>query len=290
MLRSQALAGLQPDVRLLFATRIARLFAYGSLSVVLVLYLVAAGLADGQIGLLLTLTLVGDTFISLFLTTRADRAGRRRTLLVGAGLMLFAALLFALTRDFFLLLLAATIGVISPSGNEVGPFLSVEQAALAQTVPDRRRTQTFAWYNLAGSFATALGALAGGGLAQALQAAGWPALASYRAVVVVYGGFGLLLAALFTRLSPAAEAAGSPQVAATPGSHLPAARPGAPAPRFAAGTRLAWLAARLGLPHSGPIVLRLSALFAMDAFAGGFVIQSMVAYWFSRRFGVAPGL
>ncbi len=111
------------------------MFAYGFLSVVLVLYLAQVGLSEASIGLLLTLTLIGDTVISLWLTTRADRFGRRRTLIVGTLLMIFAALLFAGTQEFIPLLIAATIGVISPSGNEVGPFLSIEQAALSQIVP-----------------------------------------------------------------------------------------------------------------------------------------------------------
>jgi MFS family permease len=124
-----ALQELTPDAWLLFAMRFVRLFAYGSLSVVLVFYLVGVGLSQPQIGMLLTLTLAGDTLISLFLTTRADRIGRRRTLVVGALLMAAAGLVFASTRDFSLLVVAGTIGVISPSGNEVGPFLSIEQAA-----------------------------------------------------------------------------------------------------------------------------------------------------------------
>src|SRR4030042_818114 len=163
---------LTSDGRLLFSTRIARMFAYGFLSVVLFLYLVQVGLSETRIGLLLTLTLMGDTLISLLITTRADRIGRRRMLIVGAGLMVWAGVLFALTRNFTLLLIAATVGVISPSGYEVGPFLSIEQAALSQIVPNERRTQVFAWYNLVGSFATALGALSGGGLVQALQRLG----------------------------------------------------------------------------------------------------------------------
>jgi MFS family permease len=147
------------DGRLLFATRIVRLFAYGFLSVVLVLYLAEAGLNNVQIGLLITLTLVGDTLISLGITTSADRIGRKRMLLAGAALMVFAGILFALTKDFILLLAAATVGVISPSGNEVGPFLALEQAALSHIVSDDSRTMVFSWYNLVGSFATALGAL-----------------------------------------------------------------------------------------------------------------------------------
>ena len=127
---------LTTDGCILFGTRLIRMFAYGFLSVVLVLYLAQLGLSEGLIGLLLSLTLIGDAAISLWMTTRADRLGRRRILIAGAGLMLFAGVLFALTDRVTLLLTAAIIGVISPSGYEVGPFLAVEQAALSQIVPD----------------------------------------------------------------------------------------------------------------------------------------------------------
>jgi len=192
-------------VPLLFATRILRLFAYGFVSVILVLYLAASGLTQGQIGLLLTLTLVGDAAISLGITTSADRVGRKRMLLVGAALMVFAGVLFALTHSFWPLLFATSIGVISPSDNEVGPFLAIDHAALSKEVSAERRTGVFAWYNLVGSFATAVGSLAGGGLVQLLQARGLTLLASYRSVVMGYAVIGLALIMLFVRLSPAAE-------------------------------------------------------------------------------------
>src|SRR6202521_774473 len=189
-----ALRSLTRDGRLLFFTRFIRLFAYGSLSVVLVFYLIGLGLSDSQTGLLLTLTLVGDTVISLYLTTRADRIGRRRMLIVGAILMAAAGLAFAFTNNFLLLILAGTIGVISPSGNEVGPFLSIEQAALSHVVPGRIRTEVFAWYTLAGSVATALGALCGGALTHALQTTAVAPVASYRVVVIGYAVLGVALA------------------------------------------------------------------------------------------------
>ena len=128
-------AHLTRDVWLLYLTRFVRLFAYGSLSVVLVFYLVGLGLSEVQTGMLLTLTLAGDTVISLFLTTRADRIGRRRMLVAGALLMTAAGITFAGTSNLLLLLLAGIVGVISPSGNEVGPFLPIEQAALTHVVP-----------------------------------------------------------------------------------------------------------------------------------------------------------
>jgi MFS family permease len=256
------------DVRLLFATRTARLFAYGLLSVILVLYLAELGLDEGRIGLLLTLTLIGDTVISLWITTNADRVGRRRMLVAGAALMVLAGVSFALTRNFWVLILAAVIGVISPSGNEIGPFLSVEQAALSQLLPDRQRTGVFAWYNLVGSFATALGALSGGVLSQGLQGRGFLPLDSYRVVVIGYAGLGVFLLALFARLSSSVEV--------SPGSM----------------TRNRWTGGlpSLGLHRSRKVVLKLAALFSLDAFAGGLVIQSLMAYWFHTRFGVQPAL
>ena len=112
------------------------MFGYGFLAVALVLYLDALGLDAWTIGVVLTLTLVGDTILSLWLTTHADRLGRRRVLVAGSILMVVAGVVFAATDWVPLLILAATIGVISPTGNEVGPFLAIEQAALSQTVPD----------------------------------------------------------------------------------------------------------------------------------------------------------
>src|SRR5512144_2557067 len=102
---TMALSG---DTRLLFGTRIVRMFAYGLLAVILALYLAQAGLSDAEIGLLLTLTLLGDAVISLWITTRADRVGRKRMLLIGGALMILAGFVFASTRSFLLLLLAAT--------------------------------------------------------------------------------------------------------------------------------------------------------------------------------------
>src|ERR1700680_1749390 len=200
-----ALRTLTRDGWLLFLTRFVRLFAYGSLSVVLVFYLIGLGLSDAQTALLLTLTLAGDTVVSLYLTTRADRIGRRRMLIVGAILMAAAGLAFAFTRNFLLLILAGTIGVVSPSGNEVGPFLSIEQAALSHVIPGRTRTEVFAWYTLAGSLAPALAALCGGPLAHELQKTAMRPVGSYRVVVILYAALGICLAFLFTRLSSAAE-------------------------------------------------------------------------------------
>jgi MFS family permease len=261
---------LPTDGRILFSTRLLRLFAYGFLSVIMALYLAQVGLSEAQIGLLLTLTLLGDTAVSLWITTSADRIGRQRMLIIGALLMIFAGALFAVTRNFYLLLFAATVGVISPSGNEVGPFLSIEQASLSHLISGEERTRVFAWYNLVGSFATATGALVSGLLSQRLQSAGMAPINSYRVIVLGYGLIGLLLILLFLRLSPAIEVAGQ-------FGRTPVEKP-AGGPSF------------LGLHRSRGVVFKLASLFSLDAFAGGFVIQSLVAYWFHLKFGVEPAV
>jgi MFS family permease len=221
-----------------------RMFGYGLVSVVLVLHLAAIGFDETRIGLLLALTLIGDTFLSLYLTTRADRLGRRRVLMAGAVLISISGVVFAVTGNFLALLIAATIGVISPSGHEVGPFLALEQVALAQTSTSEKRTWLFAWYGVAGSLATALGALCGG------------ALGSYRANFAGYGLIGLGMLVGFAMLSEAVETEGRPEAHTTP------------------------------LRESRRIVARLSALFALDSFAGGFIVQSLLAWWFHLRFGL----
>ncbi len=248
------------NIVLLFATRSLRMFAYGLVSVVLLLYLDGLGFSMASVGLLLSLTLLGDTLLSLFITTQADRIGRKRMLMAGALLMLAAGFPLALSSSFLVILFALTAGVLSPTGNEAGPFLALEQTALSELLAEDARTATFAWYNLAGSLATAFGALAGGCISQALQGSGLAPVASYRAIVLAYCGLGLVLTLLFRAIGPAIEP---------------------PRDRRPSG--------KLGLGSSRGIVARLAALFSLDAFGGGFVVQSAMAYWFHLRFGIGPG-
>lgn len=247
------------NVVLLFTTRILRLFGYGFLSVVLALYLSDSGLSDFLMGLLFSLTLVGDVGISLLLTTGADRFGRKKTLIIGAVLMMVAGVAFILTNNPLLLIIAAIIGVISPSGNEIGPFLPVEQAILAQLIAKERRTMMFAWYNLSGSLATAFGALAGGFLSKMLQNTGMIPLDTYRIILLGYAVIGGIMALVFTGITPDCEV-DLETISSAPHS-------------------------RLGLHKSRGVIVKLSMLFSLDAFAGGFVLQSFMAYWFHVRFG-----
>jgi MFS family permease len=258
-----AFRALPRDGWILFGTRVLRLFGYGLISVVLVLYLVAMKFSESQIGALLFLTLLGDTFVSLAITTQADRLGRRRMLILGALLMIAGGIVFSVAGDFWVLLAAATIAVISPTGGEVGPFLSIEQAALSHISPSDRRTDIFAWYNLIGSLATAFGALVGGVSAEIAQQYGFSEAASFRPALLGYSIVGLFLAITFARLSPAIEVT-------TPMRN----------------DTVSGIRPLLGLHRSRNTVLKLAALFSLDAFAGGFVMQSVLAYWLHIRFGM----
>ena len=182
-------------------------------------------------------------------------------LILGSALMAGAGVVFAFTSNYALLLLAGTIGVIAPSDKDIGPFLSIEQAALSQLVPDKERTKSFAWYNLAGSFASATGSLACGSLVGFLQSQPALPIDPYRIVVVFYAFCGLVLLVMFRFLSPSVEVSQRPD---------------------RTGNR------SFALHESRGVVMKLSSLFAIDAFAGGFIVQSMIAYWFHLKFGVSP--
>lgn len=262
-LEFKALQTLSADGKLLVFTRLVRMFAYGAGAVVLALYLTAAGFSERQIGFLLTGTLIGDGVLSLWIAGIADRFGRKRMLLIGALLMIVTGFIFALPSGHLLLTLATILGTMSPTGNEVGAFLSIEQATLPQTTTHEHRTPVFAWYNMLGSFATACGALTAGGFAALLQESGSAPLESYRLIFALYACLGIILFWLFARLSSRIE---------------PIHREQIPAPGF--------LGNYFSLRRTRGIVLKLAALFMLDAFAGGLVVQSLVAYWFHIKFGL----
>ena len=254
-----ALAALHADGWLLLASRGLRLFGAGSVSVVLAVYLAELGLALPLIGAIFTAALAGSAILTVIVTAIGDRVGRRRLLMLMGALMALSGLAFALTDVVWLLVLAAFIGVISPGGGDVGSSLALEQAALAQTVSPVHRTAVFAWGNLIASAATALGALAAG-IPLLVQRAGVDVLGSYRLTFWLYAAIGLGLMALFARLTPAVEVG----IAAGSASH-----------------KRSWV----GLHQSRGLIGRFALLLAFNSFAAGFVVQSLVAYWFHVQFG-----
>ena len=247
------MSAVQRDANLLFATRSLRLLSYGYLSVILAVYLAGLGLSAAQIGTLLTVALVGGAVTTALVTTAAGWLGVRRALIAWSALTAVGGVALAASRAYPALLVVAALGVLSPSGQDVGPFLSLEQAALASAGP---RVRLYAWYNFAGYVAVALGGLVVAVVIPALQRSGLSLLDAQRALVWSFAAMGVVLIFPYALLSRGVEA------------------------------RSRTRADTARLRQSRRIVMRLSGLFALDSLAGGLIVQSLVAYWFTRRFGI----
>jgi MFS family permease len=253
---------LSAEGHLIFAGRAVRSFAFGWLSVILALYLARRGLSAGEIGLVFTATMVEDALLTVFFSTMAGRFGPARVMAATAPLLALGGVALAVQDGRWLLLLGAVIGTLSPNGQEAGPFAPMEQALLPGTVRSGPAVRAFGWYNVCGFLPAALGAaLAGAALGLAMRN-GADELRAQQAMLLTYAGLGIVLTFLCARL-----AARIPRV------------PSAAAPR-ARGS--------FGLGRSRAAVLQLAGLQAIDALAGGFIMQSLLAYWFHLRFGVGP--
>jgi predicted MFS family arabinose efflux permease len=247
---------ISPDGRLILTARAIRTFAYGFQSVLLGVYLSQVGFAPWQVGAVLTATLLGSAVLTALFAATADRYGRRRMLRLSALFMATSGAAFAFSTSYPLLILASLTGTVGATSGEVGPFLTLEQAVLPQTAAPERRTRAFSLYNTIGALAGSAGALAAGVPAVLQRAAGLDALTAFRAMFLAYATCAVAALWAFARLSDRVEAA-------------------AAAPRG-------------GLRRSRPMVYRLSALFALDSLAGGFVVQSLIAFYLHLRWGAGP--
>ncbi len=238
-----------------------RSLAYGLLAVILGVVLAGEGFSPVSIGVLITVSLIGDMVGTYVISLVADTWGRRRTLALLSLLMAVTGVVFGLVTSYPLLLVAAFFGTLGTTASETAPFLPIDQAMLAQITPPPRRTTLFARYNLIASLSAAVGALAAGAPAL-LEGIGIPF--GIRLLFGVYAALGLVVAGLSLRLTVLVEAPVRPSI------------------------ELQSLRMRLvpQLPRSRGIVLRLTALFSIDALAGGLVVQSLMALYFHLRFGV----
>ncbi|KAL1891493.1 hypothetical protein Sste5346_007584 [Sporothrix stenoceras] len=289
------------DAKLLCAQRFVRLFAYGASFLVLVPFLASLGIPDARIGLFMTLTLLGDVIISLILTAITDRIGRRRILAAGTLLMAGSGIVFALSDNFWVLLFASIVGVISPSGNEIGPFRAVEESILAQLTPTAQRSDMFAWYTLFGTAGTALGSVASGGIVQVLQDKTGETNKAYRIIFFMYAAIGVVKFLLTLGLTSTVEA--SPARSAPTPSAEPNETTGLLGGEDATGETADPTPAKKPsfihrirdlFPHisheSRGILFRLILLFALDSFASGMAAPSWITYFFITVHSLAPAI
>lgn len=296
--------GLSRDGIISFFTRILRMFNYGAIAPVFFLYCLKIGLSELQIGGLLTAILIGDLVITLWLSTNADRVGRKRILILASLLKIVAGVSFAFSTNFYVLVIAGIVGVISTSGGEIGPFMAIEQACLTDSVlllqenegKDKTTTTGYiavllGWYNAIGYCAQAIGALLSGVIVQQLTNAPVNSslyldpLNAYRCIFILYSIIGALLALSYSFLTPYAEAKAKPQPVSD--NHATVII-GTPSQSWLTYLRFPTFGLRRS--ESKYIVIRLSVMFAMDAFAGAFVLQTWIAFWFAQRWNYSSDL
>lgn len=172
------------DVKILVFQRFLRMFAYGQISLILVVFLEKLGIPDSRIGLFMTLTLLGDVILSWLLTFQADHLGRRLVVKIGCIAMMISGVVFALSSNYWILLVAAVFGVISSSGDETGPFKAVEESMLAHLSPHEHLPDLFAWHGIIGTIGSALGTLSSGWLIEFDNGGRW-VFWSYAAIALI---------------------------------------------------------------------------------------------------------
>ena len=243
-------------VSLLLTARGIRSFGDGLISLVLPVYLLELGYGAVATGIIATSTLLGSALLTLLVGLSAGRAPGRTFLIGAALLMASTGVAFAVVSDFWPLVVIAFVGTLNPSSGDVSVFVPLEQAELARAIPNRDRTRLFARYSFIGSVMAAVGALAAGLPEGAAKFFGTDTKLALQGAFLAYAGLGAVVLAIYRRLP------GVPERQA----RAPLAHP---------------------LRQSRPIVLALAALFSLDAFAGGFVVQSLLALWLFDRFGLS---
>ncbi|KAL8900090.1 MAG: hypothetical protein Q9207_005858 [Kuettlingeria erythrocarpa] len=295
------------DTKLLCLQRFVRLLAYGASTLILALHLSSLHISDAKIGLFMSMTLWGDVIISFVLTLFADRLGRRKTLMLGAALMTASGLVFAFSGNYWVLVAASILGVISPSGNEIGPFKAIEESTLSQLSPAAIRSDIFAWYTLLGNAGTACGIVVCGWLVEWLQTLdGWSSTRAYRIIFAIYAFLGIVKLALSLLLSemcePQVEKQEYQQVTelddveieslllsedndepdrSSPKPDSKPSSPPRPPKKFSILPTIS--------PLSRTILLKLCLLFAFDSLGGGMASASWMTYFFTTKFSLPEG-
>jgi MFS family permease len=248
------------DGKLLLCARIVRTFAYGFLSVILAIYLKLIGFDDILIGIILSVTLINSIIFTLFASFYADRIGRRNTLLLYTIMMSISGVIFFVTENPLALIIAALLGTLNITGSETSAFLSIEQSILPQTIKDNRKRNTlFGFYNMAGTFAMGAGILIANLPIIIESELEFDQIYAIKLLFLFYSLLGILVLGIYLKLSSAIEI--KKEKTSTP-------------------------IAEILTPKSKKIVTKLSGLFAIDSFAGGFAIQSIVSFWFFTKFDI----
>ncbi|KAI2621929.1 MFS general substrate transporter [Hypomontagnella submonticulosa] len=287
---------------LIILARTCRMFAYGTNALILAIFFSALGISDHQIGIFMTFTLLGDVILGTFLTLVADRVGRRRVLLGGSILMILSGIIFAVFENFWILLLAAIVGVISITGGDFGPFRSIEESILSQLTIPSKRADVLSWYVTTALFGSSAGSELSGRVLRYLQSKdGWSEVDSYHALFWIYAVMGTVNLGLVLLLTDACElqpvkesytqlsqddSTSTLAVSAEDAEELPEAMPANQEPRSRIVQLFSWFSDRLAQisPATRSIMYKLWFLLAVDSLADGMVPYSLTNYYMDEKF------
>lgn len=242
-----------------------RTVGFGAVSVVLSLFLIEKGFSAAEVGALFSLTLLEDALLTTAASVFANRLGMRIVLLLSSLLILVGGFALAFGNTPWVIALAVVFGIVSPAGYEGGPFAPIEQAIISQSVKKEGLTSAFSWYNLVGFGGAALGALLAAGMVSLMK--GQPALAAYQSIFILSAVSSFILAILYLSLDIA-----EPSPARTASSETP--------------SKKSWRDVLVGKTQSQKYIRQLAGLQALDAFGGGFIVQSLLTCWFYQRYHV----
>ncbi|KAM0304704.1 hypothetical protein HYE67_001622 [Fusarium culmorum] len=277
------------DIKILCVQRFIRLFAYGASTLVLVAFLRELGVSTTRVGLFMTLTLAGDIIISFILALFADGVGRRAVLALGAVLMTASGIVFATSNNYWILLAAAILGVISPGGNEIGPFRGIEESIVAHLTDPAKRGDVYAWYSLSGTAGGAFGLLTCGWLIHHMRVnLGMDVIDVYRNVFYGYSAVGVLKLISALVLSAAVEVHDEPASDTDTNEQAPLLTQPNPAQTPIQAPPKKQLRAKVS-HESIPIVVSLCALFALDSFASGLAPLSWITFYFKSQYHIEEG-
>lgn len=275
----QVLKQANSDIKLLWSSAFLRLMSYGLTNQILTLFLTEIGISEEQMGWFMSLTLIGDVSISYFLTWHADSWGRRKTLTYGAVMMIMSAGVFTYFENYFILLLFAIFGVISPSSDEVGPFKSIEESMIAHLTPHNMRPEVYAMHSLLGTLGSALGSIICGWLISLFQGFGIfnSDLACYKAIFAIYGllGVGKLITILCLSQSADFESHHDeqPDVVQVLEEDTPL-------------IDVDLRNKRKLSPDTKSVLIKLLVIFMLDSFGYGFMTSAWLVYYYSTYFNM----
>ncbi|KAF2097068.1 MFS general substrate transporter [Rhizodiscina lignyota] len=299
-----------PDIHLLILSRVNRMLSFGATALVLALYLNELGFSDEWTGLLFSLTLLGDVVLSLLMTMAADHFGRRRTLVLTSALAILSSVVFAISGNYYILLLAAILGVISPSGTEIGPDRAIEESIIAQLAEENRRTDLYTWYNTLSMLGAALGiAVSGLMVGFVREKLGGTAIQAYRSIFWLNAILAFIKAILALLLSkrcerPAedctpASTSENGIIAESPTREIDETEPllqqvgrtsepcnGPDLPQVELQPKNHWSRLWPFSKDSTLTILLLCGLFSLDSFASGLVPYSLINLYLERKFSI----